>query len=230
MPSIIQRFATSAIDTALQMFWGAILAGLLAGALLVYHDFGGLDLRWADRVTGALVASVFVAIVSIVMTVVRDSKKQRSGNIVALGGTISPPVPKPPPSKPLPTAISPNDRKLMTAELMGPQKLQTIAKLPPFKVRVLYVPSPTTTYVAEELNAIFVEAGWQVASKPELFTGDAANVAKGISVWSSLTNPARVAASIISMALKQIGIKHHHFENVELRQHDFCMVIILPLI
>lgn len=52
------------------------MAGFLAGALLVYHQFGGLDPRWTDRVTGAFIACLFIAIVAAVLTSVRHEKGQ----------------------------------------------------------------------------------------------------------------------------------------------------------
>src|ERR1700722_9645597 len=229
MPGIIQRFATSAVDTALQMFWGAVLAGLLAGALLVYRHFGGLTPRWSDGATGALAASVFIAVVSIVMVVVRDWKNNRSRNIAALGGTIGAPTFQAPPSKPLPMAISPSDPRLIIAELKEFQDSRRTAKLPPFRARIMYLPNPTTTYLAEEFHSILTEAGWELVDHtPQLFTGDTSRTPGGITIWSSLTDPPQVAGIKIGMALAQVGIKYQNFRNAQLRHQDFCMVLILP--
>jgi hypothetical protein len=65
------------------MFWGAVIAGLLAGALLVYHYFGGLVPPWSDRATGALVASVFIALVSIALTYARTRAAPRKSDVVS---------------------------------------------------------------------------------------------------------------------------------------------------
>jgi hypothetical protein len=120
MPSIIQRLTSSAIDTALQMFWGAVLAALLGGGLLIYRLFGGLSPRWTDGVMGALIASAFIAVVAVVLTFVRDWLPPVQQVIFESK------TPTGLPAMPLPSAIGPADRKRILLKLKQTKKLTSM--------------------------------------------------------------------------------------------------------
>ncbi len=79
VPSIIRRLANSAIDTALQTFWLAVISGFIASGFLIYRHFAGLNPRWIDGATGALIASAFIAFVTVVLVFVQDLRRDISG-------------------------------------------------------------------------------------------------------------------------------------------------------
>jgi hypothetical protein len=207
--------------------WGSVVAAILASSVFVWRHFGALTPRWNDAAIGALVASGFIALFSVVVTALREWTKQP--NVAALKVSVDTPTLQTPESVPLPTAIGPNDRKLIIEHLTKFGNFQTAAKLAPFKARVMYVPSGTTSYLAEELYSIISEAGWTLMDNaPQKYTADTSKMATGISIWSSYTDPAQVAGIYISQAFNQVGIKHKHYRHVDLRHQDFCMVLILP--
>ncbi len=139
-------------------------------------------------------------------------------------------TPRPgPPNLPLPTAIGPADRKRMIVKLTGLQEIYRKAQKPLLKAQILYAPGPTATYLAEELNTILGEAGWtdappKVYQPPGTLPGD---VPRGICIYSSLSEPASLAALHLDGLFKEIGIRHNRIQHADLRQHDFCIVSIL---
>jgi hypothetical protein len=200
--------------------WSAIGSGALISAFVTGFAYINGHPILLDRGITALITCVFIALLTVVL---RSVSKRTS--VKATQPQSDPKTIPQPSAPPLPIWISPDDRKHLCTTLKNARDLSLLAKAGDYKVRILHGPTDTATRLAQELGAVFTEAGWPQIAPPTLRSNESPPP-KGIWVMGSLTPPVLLATVHLSNALNEIGIKHQRHQSAEYRKYDYSWMFI----